>query len=273
MRKVPGGVFSNWINEHAAARRHDAGDGAARAASSCRSTPQARAPLPRHRRRQRHHADPLDHEDGAGARAAVALHADLRQPHAALDDVQGGARGPEEPLPDAAGAAPRVLRTSTTDAPLNSGRDRPREDRRVPRRAGRPGVDRPCLRLRPAQVNDEAEAALLAAGVPAERIHIERFGIPRCRPARSARCSTRRGQATPSEARITIIRDGLQREIDFHARPAATSSTPPPPPGSRCRSRARRASAAPAAPSCSKARCAWSATSRSRSTRSRPASC
>ena len=30
----------------------------------------------------------------------------------------------------------------------------------------------------PHGVNDEAEAALLAAGVPAERIHIERFGIP-----------------------------------------------------------------------------------------------
>jgi ring-1,2-phenylacetyl-CoA epoxidase subunit PaaE len=52
----------------------------------------------------------------------------------------------------------------------------------------------------PFQMNDEAEAALLAAGVPEERIHIERFGValpsPRPQP-RSARWCTRRSRATP----------------------------------------------------------------------------
>ncbi|MGZ8261163.1 MAG: 2Fe-2S iron-sulfur cluster-binding protein, partial [Caldimonas sp.] len=68
----------------------------------------------------------------------------------------------------------------------------------------------------PHGVNDEAEAALLAAGVAPERIHIERFGIPdEAGPGRAAVQAPREGDA--ADARITIIRDGLSREIDFHA--------------------------------------------------------
>jgi ring-1,2-phenylacetyl-CoA epoxidase subunit PaaE len=68
----------------------------------------------------------------------------------------------------------------------------------------------------PHGVNDEAEAALLAAGVPAERIHIERFGIPL--PADGsvpARPALREGDA--AQARIAIVRDGITREFDFRA--------------------------------------------------------
>ena len=68
----------------------------------------------------------------------------------------------------------------------------------------------------PYGVNDEAEAALLAAGVAAERIHIERFGIPdESGPGRAAAQAPREGDA--ADARIVIIRDGVSREIDFHA--------------------------------------------------------
>jgi ring-1,2-phenylacetyl-CoA epoxidase subunit PaaE len=68
----------------------------------------------------------------------------------------------------------------------------------------------------PHGVNDEAEAALLAAGVLPERIHIERFGIPdESGPGRAAVQLPREGDA--ADARITIVRDGLSREIDFHA--------------------------------------------------------
>jgi ring-1,2-phenylacetyl-CoA epoxidase subunit PaaE len=68
----------------------------------------------------------------------------------------------------------------------------------------------------PHGVNDEAEAALLAAGVAAERIHIERFGIPDAADsARAALHAPREGDA--ADARITIIRDGVTSEIDFHA--------------------------------------------------------
>jgi ring-1,2-phenylacetyl-CoA epoxidase subunit PaaE len=68
----------------------------------------------------------------------------------------------------------------------------------------------------PHGVNDEAEAALLGAGVAPERIHIERFGIPdESGPGRAAVQLPREGDA--ADARVTIIRDGLSRDIDFHA--------------------------------------------------------
>ena len=78
----------------------------------------------------------------------------------------------------------------------------------------------------PHGVNDEAEAALLDAGVAPERIHIERFGIPdeggpgRCRRAAAAR-RRRRRRARHDRPRRPQPRDRLPR------RAAATSSTPP----------------------------------------------
>jgi ring-1,2-phenylacetyl-CoA epoxidase subunit PaaE len=69
----------------------------------------------------------------------------------------------------------------------------------------------------PFQMNDEAEAALLTAGVPEDRIHIERFGV--AQPAGGSKAvDAVVHQAQPGDAevaRVTIIRDGLQREIEF----------------------------------------------------------
>jgi ring-1,2-phenylacetyl-CoA epoxidase subunit PaaE len=71
----------------------------------------------------------------------------------------------------------------------------------------------------PFQMNDEAESALLAAFVPESRIHIERFGVapsadlPAGAPVGAVIHEARPGDAEIS--RITIIRDGLQREIEF----------------------------------------------------------
>ena len=66
----------------------------------------------------------------------------------------------------------------------------------------------------PFQMNDEAEAALLAAGVPEERIHIERFGLaPLAQQVGAVIHEAKPGDA--ETARITIIRDGLSREIPF----------------------------------------------------------
>ncbi|HET7526641.1 MAG TPA: 2Fe-2S iron-sulfur cluster-binding protein, partial [Burkholderiaceae bacterium] len=67
----------------------------------------------------------------------------------------------------------------------------------------------------PYQMNDEAEAALLAAGVPEDRIHIERFGIA---PQAAQAVGAVIHQALPGDAelaRVTIVRDGLRREIEF----------------------------------------------------------
>jgi ring-1,2-phenylacetyl-CoA epoxidase subunit PaaE len=62
----------------------------------------------------------------------------------------------------------------------------------------------------PYAVNDEAETALLAAGMPEERIHIERFGVP---DEGGPRHAALEGDAP--EARIEIIRDGMSRTVEF----------------------------------------------------------
>jgi ring-1,2-phenylacetyl-CoA epoxidase subunit PaaE len=61
--------------------------------------------------------------------------------------------------------------------------------------------------------NEEADAALLAAGVPTEHIHIERFGVPVDAAGVKAKPTVQAGDAP--QAMIQIIRDGLSREIEF----------------------------------------------------------
>ncbi|HEY1128640.1 MAG TPA: 1,2-phenylacetyl-CoA epoxidase subunit PaaE [Roseateles sp.] len=67
----------------------------------------------------------------------------------------------------------------------------------------------------PFEMNDQAEAALRGAGVPAERIHVERFGTPETLSGRPVPHEVKPGDAP--QARVTVIRDGLSREIEFHA--------------------------------------------------------
>jgi ring-1,2-phenylacetyl-CoA epoxidase subunit PaaE len=68
-------------------------------------------------------------------------------------------------------------------------------------------------------MNDEAEAALLAAGLPEDRVHIERFGVaPQTSAPGAQGADAVLHQALPGDAelaRIVIIRDGLRREIEF----------------------------------------------------------
>ena len=61
--------------------------------------------------------------------------------------------------------------------------------------------------------NDEADAALIAAGVPAEHIHIERFGVPVDAAEAKSKPTVQPGDAP--QAIVQIIRDGLSREIEF----------------------------------------------------------
>ncbi|MFG6449298.1 1,2-phenylacetyl-CoA epoxidase subunit PaaE [Roseateles sp. BYS180W] len=65
----------------------------------------------------------------------------------------------------------------------------------------------------PYQMNDEAEAALSAAGVPSERIHIERFGTPEMQQGQAAPHAVKEGDA--EAATIVLVRDGLAREFPF----------------------------------------------------------
>ena len=64
----------------------------------------------------------------------------------------------------------------------------------------------------PHALNDVAEAALLAAGVLPERIHVERFGVPPSEADKTLHAA-QAGDATT--ALITVVRDGLRREVAF----------------------------------------------------------
>lgn len=63
----------------------------------------------------------------------------------------------------------------------------------------------------PGQMIDEVEAGLLAAGLAPGQIHLERFGVPEAGPAHHVEA----GDAP--HARLTIIADGLKREMDYRA--------------------------------------------------------
>ena len=65
-------------------------------------------------------------------------------------------------------------------------------------------------------MNDEAEATLLDSGVDAEKIHVERFGIPDAANAAGRSVQpVREGDA--ADALVTIVRDGVSHQIEFHA--------------------------------------------------------
>jgi ring-1,2-phenylacetyl-CoA epoxidase subunit PaaE len=62
----------------------------------------------------------------------------------------------------------------------------------------------------PASMIDEVEAALIAAGVPRSHVHVERFGVP------GAAAYAPVDDADAAEAKVTLVVDGVRREIDFH---------------------------------------------------------
>ena len=68
----------------------------------------------------------------------------------------------------------------------------------------------------PHAFNDDAEAALLAAGIAPARLHVERFGVPPAlarQVAQEAQDVSTAG--TRNSARIRIVRDGVTRDIGY----------------------------------------------------------
>jgi ring-1,2-phenylacetyl-CoA epoxidase subunit PaaE len=61
----------------------------------------------------------------------------------------------------------------------------------------------------PGAMIDEVEQALRACGLPAEHIHVERFGVPGASPVHHAE------PGDAPHALITLISDGVQREVEF----------------------------------------------------------
>jgi ring-1,2-phenylacetyl-CoA epoxidase subunit PaaE len=212
VRNVRGGVFSNWINEHLA---H--GD------TISVMAPQGRFFVPIEPAARRHH---VGIAGGSGVTPILSTMKTVlaREPLSRFTLIYGNRQLKstmfKEEIEDLKNkyltrlTLHHVFSDEHTDAPLNMGvmnRDKIGEFLRsvVPAAS----IDHAFV-CGPFQMNDEAEAALLAAGVPEERIHIERFGLaPQAQAVGAVIHEAKPGDA--ETARVTIIRDGLSREISF----------------------------------------------------------
>jgi len=240
VRKVNGGVFSNWINASL-----QVGD------QMQVMAPQGRFFVPLDPASHRHY---LGIAGGSGITPILSIMKTVlgREPHARFTLIYGNRSLKstmfKEEIEDlknrylTRAVLHHVFSDEQTDAPLNHGlmnRDKIGEflgarkagHARPAPRGGSSGPAEPDPLERalvpastidhafvcgPYQMNDEAEAALLAAGVAEDRIHIERFGV--APQAAGAPVGAVIHEAKPGDAelaRVTIIRDGLSREIEF----------------------------------------------------------
>ena len=213
VRKVKGGVFSQWINSMLRV-----GD------SISVMAPQGRFFVPIESASRRHH---VGIAGGSGITPILSIKKTVlaREPLSRFTLIYGNrllrSTMFREELEDLKNrymtrlVLQYVFSDEHSDAPLHSGmmdRGKIAEFLRLLLPADR--IDHVYV-CGPFQVNEEAEAALLAAGVPAERIHIERFGVPN-QPAGAVGAVVHAPMPGDAEqARIVIVRDGLQREFPF----------------------------------------------------------
>ena len=212
VRKVRGGLFSNWIN--ASLKPGD---------TLSVMAPQGRFFVPIEPQAERHH---LGIAGGSGITPILSIMKTVlaREPKSRFTLIYGNRSLQstmfKEELEDLKDrwmtrlVLHHVFSGEPTDAPINMGlmnREKIGEFLRTLVPAA--GIDEAYV-CGPFQMNDEAEAALLAAGLPEERIHIERFGVPQ----KDGQVGAVLHEAQPgdaAQAKVVIIRDGLQREIQF----------------------------------------------------------
>ncbi|MFO1219199.1 MAG: 1,2-phenylacetyl-CoA epoxidase subunit PaaE [Burkholderiaceae bacterium] len=214
VRKVNGGVFSNWINAHL-----KIGDAIQVMA------PQGRFFVPIDPASRRHY---LGIAGGSGITPILSIMKTVlgREPKSRFTLIYGNRSLKstmfKEEIEDlknrylARLVLHHVFSDEHTDAPLNHGlMNRDKLGAFLGALIPATGIDHVFV-CGPYQMNDEAEAALLAAGVAEDRIHIERFGVaPQAagQPVGAVIHEAKPGDA--EVAKVTIIRDGLSREIEF----------------------------------------------------------
>ena len=213
VRKVKGGTFSNWINEQLTV-----GD------SLSVMAPQGRFFVPIEPQARRHH---VGIAGGSGITPILSIMKTVlgREPMSRFTLIYGNrmlrSTMFKEELEDLKNrymtrlVLQHVFSDEHTDAPIGMGlmnRDKIAEFLASVLPVA--SIDQAYI-CGPFQMNDEAEAALLAAGVPEARIHIERFGVatPTGAPVGAVLHEAQPGDA--EQARIVIIRDGMRREIEF----------------------------------------------------------
>ena len=213
VRKVPGGVFSTWINEHLAA-----GD------TLQVMAPEGRFFVPLAPAEARHY---LGIAGGSGITPILSIMKTVlaAEPLSRFTLIYANRRQRStmfmEEIEDLKNryltrlVLHLVFSQEQMDAPLNTGRlDRAKLAEFVGPLIDPASIDHAFI-CGPYGFNDEAEAALLAAGLPPEHVHVERFGIPL--PAGSAPPKQEVREGDAAQARITIVRDGLSREIDYRS--------------------------------------------------------
>lgn len=209
VKAVPGGLFSTWANRHlAAGDRMDV------------MTPEGRFHVPLDAAHARHHAA---FAAGSGITPILSLARTTlaREPRSRFTLVYGNRSLAgtlfQEALEDLKDrylgrfVLINLFSREPQDVDLFNGRLDGAKVRALAR-ALLPldGVDEAFV-CGPGAMIDDVEAALLAGGVPAGHVHVERFGVPAAAPAHRAE------PGDAAQARITIIADGLRREVPFQA--------------------------------------------------------
>jgi len=213
VRKVRGGVFSNWINT-----RLQPGD------SVQVMAPQGRFFVPIEPDARRHH---LGVAGGSGITPILSIMKTVlaREPRSRFTLLYGNRALAstmfKEELEDLKNrymtrlVLQHVFSDEPTDAPINHGLlDRAKLGEFLRTLVPAAGIDHAYV-CGPFQMNDEAQAALLDAGVPEDRVHVERFGVA---PTAADAVDAVIHEAQPGDAersRVVIVRDGLTREFDF----------------------------------------------------------
>ena len=213
VRKVRGGAFSNWINTHL-----KPGD------SIQVMAPQGRFFVPLDASAKRHHVGVAG---GSGITPILSIMKTVlaREPNSRFTLIYGNRQLRstmfKEEIEDLKNrymsrlVLQHVFSDEHTDAPINSGiMNREKIAEFLASVVPAAQIDHVYV-CGPFQMNDETEAAMLAAGVPEERIHIERFGVnlPGATQVGAVVHEAQPGDA--EAARITIIRDGLSRDIPY----------------------------------------------------------
>jgi ring-1,2-phenylacetyl-CoA epoxidase subunit PaaE len=213
VRKVRGGVFSNWINEQL-----KPGD------SISVMAPQGRFFVPIEPRARRHH---VGIAGGSGITPILSIMKTVlaREPASRFTLIYGNRRLGStmfkeeiEDLKDkymARLVLHHVFSDEHTESAINKGLiNRAKVAEFLGSIVPADTIDHAYI-CGPFEMNDEAEAALLAAGVAEDRIHIERFGLAQQASGEVGAIVHQPQPTDAAQARVTIIRDGLRREIAF----------------------------------------------------------
>ena len=208
IKQVAGGLFSTWVNS-----------GALKAGDTLDvMTPEGRFHSPLDGTNAKHY---VAFAAGSGITPILSLIKTTlaREPHSRFSLVYGN-RGSKsvmfaEALEDIKNrhltrfTMYTLFSRETQDIELFNGRlDRAKVAAFVDTLIPVPDVDEAFI-CGPGAMIDEVEAGLLAAGLPADRIHLERFGVPDAAPAHHSE------PGDAAEATITLIQDGLKRQVAF----------------------------------------------------------